>query len=270
MRLKIVGSAAGGGFPQWNCNYRLSRAARAGVAGVVNRGRSRASPLRPTGAIGSSSTPPPTFASRSPRRLNCSREPMRRCVRRPIRAVVLTNADVDHVAGLLSLRERQPFAIYATAQVLRVLDANSIFNVLDPAIVPRRDAFRRRRTGDLRRGGPRHRRDGSRASPCPARSRSTWRIPPGPTWISAPTAATRSACASPPARAAARSTFPAARGSTRHLRARLDGAACLLFDGTVYTDDEMIVAGVGQKTGARMGHIAMSGEGRLDRRPGRS
>ncbi|RWL17310.1 MAG: pyrroloquinoline quinone biosynthesis protein B, partial [Mesorhizobium sp.] len=51
---------------------------------------------------------------------------------------VLTNADVDHVAGLLSLRERQAFAIYATAQVLATLKANSIFNVLDPAIVPRR------------------------------------------------------------------------------------------------------------------------------------
>ena len=57
----------------------------------------------------------------------------------PIRAVVLTNADVDHIAGLLSLRERQPFAIYATAQVLAALEANSIFNVLDPAIVPRRE-----------------------------------------------------------------------------------------------------------------------------------
>ena len=44
------------------------------------------------------------------------------------------------------------------------------------------------------------------------------------------------------------------------LRSRLNGAACLLFDGTVYTDDEMIAAGVGQKTGARMGHLAMSGE----------
>ena len=51
----------------------------------------------------------------------------------PIRAVVLTNADVDHVAGLLSLRERQPFAIYASTQVLAALEANSIFNVLDPA-----------------------------------------------------------------------------------------------------------------------------------------
>jgi pyrroloquinoline quinone biosynthesis protein B len=44
------------------------------------------------------------------------------------------------------------------------------------------------------------------------------------------------------------------------LRARLANAGCLLFDGTVYTDDEMIAAGVGQKTGARMGHLAMSGD----------
>ena len=49
------------------------------------------------------------------------------------------------------------------------------------------------------------------------------------------------------------------------LRSRLDGAACLLFDGTLYTDDEMIAAGVGEKTGARMGHLAMSGEDRLHR-----
>jgi pyrroloquinoline quinone biosynthesis protein B len=43
------------------------------------------------------------------------------------------------------------------------------------------------------------------------------------------------------------------------LRRRLTGAACLLFDGTVFTDDEMITAGVGVKTGARMGHLVMSG-----------
>jgi pyrroloquinoline quinone biosynthesis protein B len=44
------------------------------------------------------------------------------------------------------------------------------------------------------------------------------------------------------------------------LRVRLAHAACVLFDGTLYTDDEMISAGVGQKTGARMGHISMAGE----------
>jgi pyrroloquinoline quinone biosynthesis protein B len=44
------------------------------------------------------------------------------------------------------------------------------------------------------------------------------------------------------------------------LKQRLSGAACLLFDGTVFTDDEMITAGVGAKTGARMGHLQISGE----------
>src|SRR5690606_22415822 len=56
----------------------------------------------------------------------------------PIRAVVLTNADVDHIAGLLSLRERQAFALYATGEVLATLQANAIFDVLDAELVPRR------------------------------------------------------------------------------------------------------------------------------------
>jgi pyrroloquinoline quinone biosynthesis protein B len=43
------------------------------------------------------------------------------------------------------------------------------------------------------------------------------------------------------------------------LKSRLDGAACLMFDGTVFTDDEMLTAGVGSKTGQRMGHLHMSG-----------
>ena len=43
------------------------------------------------------------------------------------------------------------------------------------------------------------------------------------------------------------------------LRARLDGSGCLLFDGTVFTDDEMRTTGVGEKSGARMGHLAISG-----------
>src|SRR5205085_2097445 len=57
----------------------------------------------------------------------------------PIAAVVLTNADVDHVAGLLSLRESQPFALYAHRRVADVLRDNSVFNVLNPAYVARRD-----------------------------------------------------------------------------------------------------------------------------------
>src|SRR5690606_23874259 len=56
----------------------------------------------------------------------------------PVRAVVLTNGDVDHVAGLLTLRERHPLAVYATGRVLSVLRDNAIFNVLNPEFVERR------------------------------------------------------------------------------------------------------------------------------------
>src|SRR5690606_8496149 len=55
----------------------------------------------------------------------------------PIAAIVLTNADVDHVTGLLTLRESQPLVLYATPRVQGVLAANSIFNVLNPEFVRR-------------------------------------------------------------------------------------------------------------------------------------
>ncbi|WP_348526384.1 MBL fold metallo-hydrolase, partial [Mesorhizobium sp.] len=137
MRVKIIGSAAGGGFPQWNCNYRLSRAARAGVPGLRSRTQSSvAVSADGTGWVLFNASPDiRQQIAQTPELQPAADAPLRST---PIRAVVLTNADVDHVAGLLSLREREPFAIYATAQVLATLEANSIFNVLDPAIVPRR------------------------------------------------------------------------------------------------------------------------------------
>ncbi len=55
----------------------------------------------------------------------------------PIKAVVLTNGDVDAVAGLLCLREGQPFTVYGTERVLGVLASNSIFDVLDADVVKR-------------------------------------------------------------------------------------------------------------------------------------
>lgn len=178
----------------------------------------------------------------------------------PIRAVVLTNADVDHIAGLLSLRERQPFAIYAAAQVLKVLEANSIFNVLDPAIVPRRELPTEGELGirdaDGQETGLRVE---SFAVPGKvalyledrAQPEADFRSEAGDT-IGVRTSAGNGG----------RSAFyiPGCARIDDSLRQRLEGAACLLFDGTVYTDDEMIAAGVGTKTGARMGHLAISGE----------
>jgi pyrroloquinoline quinone biosynthesis protein B len=258
MRLKIIGSAAGGGFPQWNCNYRLSRAARAGAEGIARRTQSSlAASADGKGWVLFNASPDiRQQIAETPELQPAADAPPRST---PIKAVVLTNADVDHIAGLLSLRERQPFAIYGTKEVLAVLEVNSIFNVLDREIVPRRIL--------------------------PQDEEIAIRDAEGSdTGISVESFAVAGKVAlflestSDPA-----ADFSSDRGDTigvrvfdrgggaafyipgcaaidARLRARLDGAACLLFDGTVHTDDEMIAAGVGQKTGMRMGHLAMSGE----------
>ncbi len=178
----------------------------------------------------------------------------------PIRAVVLTNADVDHIAGLLSLRERQPFAIYASAQVLAALGANSIFNVLDPAIVPRRTLPPEGRLEVLDADG---RKTGVSIESFVVPGKVALYLEdaslPDADFgsVAGDTIAVRISGAN-----GGGSAFyiPGCARIDETLRSRIDGAACLMFDGTVYTDDEMIAAGVGQKTGARMGHLAMTGE----------
>ncbi len=257
MHLKIVGSAAGGGFPQWNCNYRLSRAARAGTAGVEARTQSSlaASADGVAWVLFNASPDIRQQIAATPELQPRADGPLRSS---PIGAVVLTNADVDHVAGLLSLRERQPFAIYATEQVLAVLAANPIFNVLDPAIVPRRR---------LQQGGTL---DIADAEGRPTGITVESFAVPGKIALYLETSSRPDADFSSDSgdtigvriSDGGRSAYyiPGCAGIDAALRARLAGAACLLFDGTLYTDDEMIVAGVGQKTGRRMGHLSISGE----------
>ena len=258
MRFRIIGSAAGGGFPQWNCNYRLSRVARAGEAGFARRTQSSLAAcgdgtgwvlFNASPDIGQQIAQTPELQPQANDRLRST----------PIRAVVLTNADVDHIAGLLTLRERQPFALYATQEVLATLRDNSIFNVLDPAIVPRRPLP----AGEF--------------AVCDAEGRETG-ISVECFAVSGKVALFLEDDRSPDADFSSDSGdtvglrksatggrealfyIPGCARIDDALRARLAGVACLLFDGTVFTDDEMIRAGVGEKTGARMGHVAMTGD----------
>ena len=259
LRLKVVGSAAGGGFPQWNCNYRLSRGARNGATGIAPRTQSSlaVSADGRNWVLFNASPDIRQQIAETPELQPGADAPLRST---PIRAVVLTNADVDHIAGLLSLRERQPFAIYAAAQVLKVLEANSIFNVLDPAIVPRRELPTEGeleiRAADGQETGVRIE---SFAVPGKVALYLEDRAQPEADFRSdtGDTIGVRVSAGN-----GGRSAFyiPGCARIDDSLRQRLEGAACLLFDGTVYTDDEMISAGVGTKTGARMGHLAMSGE----------
>ena len=131
----VLGSAAGGGFPQWNCRCPTCLLAWAGDRRV--RPRTQAS-LAVTGdrenwvlINASPDLPQQIRQSQALRPRNGTRGS-------PIKAVLLTGAEIDQVAGLLSLREREPFRLYATAVTLATLAENAMFGVLAPDVVTRK------------------------------------------------------------------------------------------------------------------------------------
>ena len=258
MRLKVLGSAAGGGFPQWNCNFQLSRAARRGAEGVKTRTQSSLAACADGThwVIFNASPDIRQQIAATPELQPGEDAPLRST---PIAAVVLTNADVDHIAGLLSLRERQAFVIYATRRVMDVLDQNSIFNVLDRTLVQRRKLelgvptpildWQNRPTGLA-----------VEAFPVPGKValflEDEAQADSGFGTRVGDTVGVR--IASDDDRKAA-FYIPGCAAIDNDLKVRLHRAPCLLFDGTVYTDDEMLISGVGTKTGQRMGHMHISG-----------
>lgn len=167
----------------------------------------------------------------------------------PIVAVLLTNGDVDHTAGLLTLRESQPFRLYATEAILSGLAQNPVFDVLGLGIVLRKE-IRLDRSFEPIEG-----------------LRVTVFAVPGkvPLWqenhepvIGEVTETTIGIMAEAAGRRLA--YIPGCALVTDDLRKRISGADALLFDGTVLHDDDLIRAGVGTKTGWRMGHVPMAGE----------
>jgi len=128
MRVKILGSAAGGAFPQWNCGCQNCRVLRAG--GFSGKARSQAQV-----AISNDGKTWFLLGASPDLRAQIEASPElhpRDAVRQsPIAGAVLANADVDHVLGLLLLRELQPLRVYATDSVHRILtEDNSMFTML--------------------------------------------------------------------------------------------------------------------------------------------
>ncbi|HMF67955.1 MAG TPA: pyrroloquinoline quinone biosynthesis protein PqqB [Phyllobacterium sp.] len=259
MRLTVIGSAAGGGFPQWNCNYRLSRGAWDGEANFRARTQSSlaASANGSDWILFNASPDIRQQIAVTPELQPRADGPLRST---PIRAVILTNADVDHIAGLLSLREREPFVIYATRRVLDVLEANSIFNVLDRAVVQRRELVLGEQT-EIRDVSGKPVGIAIETFAVPGKValflEDQSKAAEGFGTQMGDTIGLRISSDDGPAAF----YIPGCAGIDAPLKERLSGADCLFFDGTVYTDDEMITAGVGTKTGARMGHMYISGEG---------
>ncbi len=242
MLVKILGAAAGGGLPQWNCGCRNCSDARKGLIPAMTqssiavscdgeewvllnaspdlRDQFRASGLHPAGTRGS-----------------------------PVAAVVLTNGDVDHIAGLLSLRENSPFRIHATPATLAILN-QPVFRVLNAGLVRQTPI-----------------RPGEAFEPLPDLTVTAFAVPGKVALFleedEVQTDLVGEQTVGLRLEAGGRVVFyiPGCARVTPELHDMLAEADLLLFDGTVWSDDEMAKTGTGSKTGARMGHIAMSGAG---------
>jgi pyrroloquinoline quinone biosynthesis protein B len=243
----VLGAAAGGGFPQWNCNCEICRLAWAGDKRV--RARTQASlAVSGDGERWTLINASPDL--RAQIQINPRLQPGGATRGSPIDAVMLTGAEIDQVAGLLSLRERTPFAVIATAATLAVVADNPVFSVLAPDVVRRRAIV----PGESFSLG-----DGIKAELF---------IVPGkmPLYLEGDNPDTASESAANVgveiSDGSKRLVYvPGAANVTPAVHARLARADAVLFDGTVFTDDELIRTGTGTKTGRRMGHMPIEGVG---------
>jgi len=253
MRVKVLGSAAGGGFPQWNCACTNCARLRAGRM----KGRARTQAQAAVSADNASwllLNASPDL--RQQLALDPELAPREGARSTPIRGVILTSADVDCVMGLLHLREFQPFEIYSTAAVRRALtEENSLFRTLERSNPPVQ-------WKDL----PLDR--------CVSLDRRTLSCQAVPLGGSFPDYLGEAIRKNLPAEQAvigvqfaqgekkffyAPSLPP--RGGEWQSRAEESGLA--LLDGTFWSDDELIQVRGGGKTARQMGHVPLSGAGGL-------
>lgn len=240
--VRVLGSAAGGGFPQWNCGCPRCRAVRDGSRPCRPRTQSSvavSADYRRWFLLNASPdvrAQIESFPALHPRGVRDS----------PLEAVLLTDAELDHTLGLLLLREAGDLRVHATAAVhetlrngtslLRTLDAYSRVEwrpVVTGVEVPLADglsyrAFDAPTDKRARFGGG----DGEGVV--------GYRITDGRTGRSLV-------------------YLPGAQAVTASVLANLEGCACLLFDGTCWQDDELIRLGIAGKTSREMGHVPIGG-----------
>jgi len=242
----VLGAAAGGGFPQWNSHADPCRRARRGDPAAEPRTQASIA-ISPEGNRWILLNASPDLRQQIERTAVLHpREGLRHS---PICGVILTGGDVDVIAGLLTMRERQAFRLYATMRIHAVLAANPIFEVLARDVVDRIEVSVDRPfvlNGDLT---------------------ATMFAVPGkvPLYLEeageTPQSVMDGTSIGLDIRQGNRRLvfIPGCAAMTSDLRARLSGADLVFFDGTLWRDDEMITAGIGQKSGRRMGHMSLSG-----------
>jgi pyrroloquinoline quinone biosynthesis protein B len=246
LRARILGAAAGGGFPQWNSNASGCGRARSGDPHAAARTQASVAISAGSNQWFLLNASPDLRSQIEASECLHPREGLRSS---PIAGVVLTGGDVDAIAGLLTLRERHAFTVYATERIHQVLNANPIFEVLARDIVSRQ---RVAVGAPVALGG--------------GLSVVLFSVPGKvPLYLEDATGT--------PAIVEGEETvgvavnhlgrrlyfIPGCARMTDALATRLRGADVVLFDGTLWRDDEMLLAGIGSKTGSRMGHMSVSG-----------
>lgn len=256
LRVVVLGAAAGGGLPQWNCNGPNSRGFWRGD-GPLREATQSGAAVSVDGENWALLNASPDLREQIVRTPALHpRDPERHGLRdSPIRAVLVTNGDVDHILGLLTLREGHAFDLFSTAGIGEVLDANPIFEALDRRRVARR-VVPLGRAFELLPGLTAELFATPGKTPLFLEERD---VTPQTDLLGEQTVGVRLTDG--------RSEVfyvPGCARMTPDLAERLRGASVVMFDGTVFHDDEMIREGVGHKTGTRMGHMAMAGpEGSL-------
>ncbi len=269
MRVKILGSAAGGGFPQWNCACGNCRALRQGTF----RGKAR-SQTQVAISAGSKDDADSWFLLGASPDLRAQIEatpelqPQKGIRQSPIAGAVLANADIDHVLGLLLLRELQPLRVHATDSIRRILcEDNSMFRMLQrvagqvtwASFVPGTEFSLENPAGED---------PGLR---CRALSLGThypaYVLPQRQSELTFGEASLGLVVESPSGKRLA--YMPAVPQIDDALLREFESAGVLLFDGTFWSDDELIRTQGSGQTARQMGHVPVSSaEGSLSRLAG--
>ena len=240
----VLGTAAGGGYPQWNC--------RCAVCRLAWEGDPRVTTLTQASLAVSADGTHWTLINASPDlRAQLAATPAlhpRELRGSPIEAVVLTGGEIDQTAGLLNLRERQPFTLMATELTLGALADNPMFGALAPDVVTRRA---------IAPGTPFVLPGGLSAELFMVPGKLPLYLEKGTPETSVESGA--NVGVEIKADDATLVFVPGAAAVTTTLRERFSRADVILFDGTLFTDDEMIASGTGEKNGRRMGHMPIDG-----------
>jgi pyrroloquinoline quinone biosynthesis protein B len=258
VRIRVLGSAAGGGFPQWNCGCPNCRGLRAGTVRAAARTQeSVAVSADGAGWFLLNASPEirqqiESFEGLHPRAPRHS----------PIHAIVLTNGDLDHVLGLLSLRESHPLVVYATEGVRSgFTEGNVLYRTLQR--FPEQVTWRPLKLGrEEALAGADGRASGLLVEPVAVPGKPPIHLESRLTGPAAPDPEDNIGLRIREASTGRRlAYFPAAGGVTPAVGEALEDADCVFFDGTFWSSDELPAQGLGTKRAADMAHLPIGGGG---------